>query len=569
MITRMIGCHSCLQSFAIRHIPNGPAQLTSHLDDCYTYEVMNTPEPQVVRHSQYGIALAGSVTWHHRCPYELHVWLNDNPKTADCYTKKSGIRYIKAAGMTSVQQRPKEAQPIVRAGIVARGNGAALRVPHQASRGFMPPTARAAAYIFWLLTAVNFLNYLDRIVFVAVGPALKEAFHLNDGQVGVTASAFLLVYTVAALPMGLVADRGSRTKIIAIGVALWSLATWYTAIAHTFAELFVGRAVLGIGEASYIPAGAALLAAYYPAARRAEVLSRWGASTLVGTAVGFIAGGVIAQHIGWRFAFVLCGPPGLLLAWLIWRATDRQAYDEADRRALAAQAPYAPRGAHGLWHALAGMAAQVRAVLRSPTVRLTILLQALGLFVATPSLVFVPIYLKTHFHLGLQTTALVTGGVLIPAGVLGTVAGGWLADRLGRHYAGGRMLAVVIGFAGAAPFFIVGFLSHSLVMLLAFAFVGVFFLNMYSGPLNAIAQDVVPVTLRASALAVIMTLAHLLGDVGSPTLVGSLTDHSRSHNVAHILAYCSGPALIAAMFLALWARRLYAREVGTTASPGK
>lgn len=473
--------------------------------------------------------------------------------------------------MTSVQQRPKEAQPVVRASIPTRSNGVAVRAPRLISRGLMPPTARAASAIFWLLTAVNFLNYLDRIVFVAVGPALKEAFGLHDGQVGVTASAFLLVYTVAALPMGLVADRGSRTKIIAIGVALWSLATWYTAIAHTFAELFVGRAVLGIGEASYIPAGAALLAAYYPAARRAEVLSRWGASTLVGTAVGFIAGGVIAQHIGWRFAFVLCGPPGLLLAWLIWRATDRKAYDEADRRAaqaLAARMPTVSRATHGFWSALAGMFAQVRAVLRSPTVRVTILLQALGLFVATPSLVFVPIYLKAHFHLGLQTTALVTGGVLIPAGVLGTIAGGVLADRLGRRYAGGRMLAVVIGFAGAAPFFILGFLSQSLALLLAFAFVGVFFLNMYSGPLNAIAQDVVPVGLRASSLAVIMTLAHLLGDVGSPTLVGTLTDHIRGHNVAHVLAFCSGPALILALFLALWARRLYAQETPATESVG-
>jgi MFS family permease len=509
------------------------------------------------------------VTWHSKCPYNLLVKLYGGLNITDCYTKKQNGIQAKAASMTSVQQRPKTARPLVRTSIA--GRSARVRVPRQGRRGLAPPTARAASTIFWLLTAVNFLNYLDRIVFVAVGPALKESFHLNDGQVGVTASAFLLVYTVAALPMGLLADRGSRTKIIAVGVALWSLATWYTAIAHTFAELFVGRAVLGIGEASYIPAGAALLAAYYPAARRAEVLSRWGASTLVGTAVGFIAGGVIAQHIGWRFAFVLCGPPGLLLAWLIWRATDRQAYDEADRRVLAAQAtqmPAAPRGIYAVPHALASMVAQVRAVLRSPTVRLTILLQALGLFVATPSLVFVPIYLKTHYHLGLQTTSLLAGGVLIPAGVLGTIAGGVLADRLGRRFAGGRMLAVVIGFAGAAPFFILGFLSQSLVALLIFAFVGVFFLNMYSGPLNAIAQDVVPVTLRASALAVIMTFAHLLGDVGSPTLIGTLTDHTRSHNVAHVLAYCSGPALIAAMFLGLWAMRLYAHETGATATVG-
>jgi MFS family permease len=460
--------------------------------------------------------------------------------------------------MRTTARRPL--RPVVRSAIQSKHS------PVQAGRfprhtPLLPPSARAASTIFWLLTAINFLNYLDRIVFVAVGPDLKAAFHLDNGQVGITASAFLLVYTLAALPLGLLADRGSRTKIIAVGVALWSLATWYTAIAHTFVELFIGRAVLGIGEASYVPAGAALLAAYFPLARRAEVLSRWGASTLVGTAVGFVAGGVIAQHLGWRFAFVLCGPPGLVLAWLMWRATDRQAYDEADRQTAPAAQAHLARQARDLWQTLSGGIAQIRGVLRSRTVLITIFLQALGLFATTPALIFVPIYLKTHFHLTTQTTALLAGGVLIPAGVLGTLLGGWLADRLGRRFRGGRMLAVVIGFAGAAPFFIAGFLAQNLIVLLALAFVAIAFMNMYSGPLNAIAQDVVPVTLRASALAVIMTAAHLLGDVQSPTIVGTLADHIASHNLAYALVLCGGPALVLAALLAMVAVRVYAAEM--------
>ncbi|MBA3824891.1 MAG: MFS transporter [Ktedonobacterales bacterium] len=422
-----------------------------------------------------------------------------------------------------------------------------------------PPTQGAARYVFWVLTAINFINYLDRIVFVAVGPQLKLDFHLNDAQVGMTASAFLLIYTLFALPMGLLADRGARTRIIAFGVALWSLATWYTAIAHTFGELFVGRAVLGIGEASYIPAGVALLAAYFPRAQRAQVLSRWGASTLVGTAVGFIAGGVIAQHFGWRLAFFICGPPGLVLAWLIWRAADRQAYDEADRRSASQLRTTQPRVAPGSgW--LATLAGQARAVLRSPTVRVSIFLQALGLFVTTPAIVFVPIHLKEHYHLGIQTTALITGAVLIPAGVLGTLLGGAMADRLSQRFAGGRMLAVAIGFGGAVPFIVTGFLSANIFMLLGLSFVGALFMNMYNGPLNAAIQDVVPPALRASALAVIMTIAHLLGDVGSPTLVGAVAGKLASHNVMHALVIFAGPALTLAAILALLAARTYARE---------
>jgi len=470
--------------------------------------------------------------------------------------------------MTSTERREAPPQPVVRHPIAGKPGGPA-RAPRLMSQVLTAPTTQAAGKIFWLMTAINFLNYLDRIIFVAVGPALKVSFHLNDAQVGVTASAFLLVYTLAALPLGLLADRGSRTKIIAVGVALWSLATCYTAIAHTFWELFAGRAVLGIGEASYIPAGAALLAAYFPMKRRAQILSRWGASTLVGTAVGFIAGGIIAQHFGWRVAFVLCGPPGLLLAWLIWHSADRMAYDEDDQQTaakLAAQAPYVAAHGSGLGHFLAGWVAQVRTVLRSPTVRVSILLQALGLFVTTPAIVFVPIYLKEHYHLSIQTTAFLAGGVLIPAGVGGTLFGGWLADRLSLRSKSGRILAVAIGFGGAAPFFIAGFLSQNLIMLLSLAFIGTAFMNMYNGPLNAAIQDVVPAALRATALAVIMTAAHLLGDVGSPTLVGLLAGRMAGHNVAHALVICGGPALAVGAVLALYAARLYAREVHT---PGK
>src|SRR5579885_2227342 len=166
--------------------------------------------------------------------------------------------------MTSTERRAVMPKPVVRSPIAGKANIGVNPEPRPTNQGIVPPSARAANTVFWLLTAINFLNYLDRIIFVAVGPELKSAFHVDDAQVGATASAFLLVYTLAALPMGLLADRASRTKIIAVGVALWSLATWYTAVAHTFGELFAGRAVLGIGEASYIPAGAALLAAYFP-----------------------------------------------------------------------------------------------------------------------------------------------------------------------------------------------------------------------------------------------------------------------------------------------------------------
>ncbi len=439
-------------------------------------------------------------------------------------------------------------------------SGAGGRSRGQRSSALLRPPARGLALsVFWVLTGINFLNYLDRFVFVAVGPQLKGDFHLSDSQVGLTASAFLLVYTLAALPLGLFADRSSRTRIIALGAAVWSIATWYTAIAHTFVELFLGRAVLGIGEASYLPAGAALLAAYFAGDERATVQSRWGASSLVGTAAGFVLGGIIAGHFGWRWAFVICGAPGLVMAWLAWRLPDRVAYDKADlgdRR----DAPDTRRR-HRFGDAFAGLVAQARRVLRSPTVRIIIAVNALGLLVTTPAVVFVPIYLHEHFHRGVQTTALLTGGVLVPAGVGGALLGGVLANALSRRYASGRMLAAGIGFACAVPFFIAGLLARDLVVLLALSFFAVLFMSMYNGPINAAVQDVIPGTLRATAAAVIMTLAHLLGDVSSPTIVGALAGHLAGHSVARALIIVGAPALTLAAIVALLGAGVYAREL--------
>ncbi|MGN6759642.1 MAG: MFS transporter, partial [Thermomicrobiales bacterium] len=134
---------------------------------------------------------------------------------------------------------------------------------------------RYARYVFWLMFAINFINYADRWVFAALSNQLKASFRFDDFQVGVLSSAFLLVYTLVAFPTGYVADRVSRKKIVAAGVALWSLATALTAIAGNFLVMLVVRSLVGVGEGSYYPAGTALLSAYTPPRQRATTLARW------------------------------------------------------------------------------------------------------------------------------------------------------------------------------------------------------------------------------------------------------------------------------------------------------
>src|SRR5262249_7334260 len=176
------------------------------------------------------------------------------------------------------------------------------------------------------LFGINMVNYLDRFVAIAVGPTLKAQFHLHDRDVGLLSSAFLLVYTIAAIPLGLLADRVARARVVAAGVALWSLASGATAFVRGYAGLFLTRMGGGIGEARYFPAGTALLSAYFPQQRRARVMSRWSAGQLVGIAAAFALSGLFlhlfGEQVGWRLVFVLTAPPGLLLALLMRRVAE-------------------------------------------------------------------------------------------------------------------------------------------------------------------------------------------------------------------------------------------------------
>src|SRR6266571_3678159 len=166
------------------------------------------------------------------------------------------------------------------------------------------------------MVGINFLNYLDRYVGAAIVTPIKTEFHLSDAQVGLLATAFLLVYAIAALPFGYWGDRGVRKTVIGVGVSIWSLATLFSGLAANYVHLFLSRAAVGIGEASYYPAGTSLVSDYFPKEQRGRVMSIWGAGSAIGIAVGFAGGGFVADHFGWRTAFFFAAVPGLLCAFL-------------------------------------------------------------------------------------------------------------------------------------------------------------------------------------------------------------------------------------------------------------
>ena len=372
-----------------------------------------------------------------------------------------------------------------------------------------------ARYVLALMVGINLLNYLDRYVAAAVAPEVQDEFHLTNSEVGLFGTAFLLVYAIAALPFGYWGDRGVRKTVIGVGVTIWSIATVLTGFARSYAQLFLSRAVVGIGEASYYPAGTSLMSDWFPKEQRARVMSIWGAGSTIGIALGYAGGGYIADKLGWRAAFFIAGLPGMALALLAFQMR------EPLRGAVEKAGPAVARTAE----------ASVRKfldLLQIPTLRATIISQTLLFFVLASNAFWLPTVLQRRFDMSSTRAGLLSGGVIVVGGLVGTLAGGWLADRRALKSPSAHLETGIVGFLAGAVLIAIAILSPLNVGPIP-VFVPVFLLTvvclyLYSGPFTAVAQNVVSPGLRASAVTLLLFIAHVFGDSHAPFDIGYLSD---------------------------------------------
>ena len=378
-------------------------------------------------------------------------------------------------------------------------------------------------YVLAVMVGINFLNYLDRYILPAVATKIQGEFHLTDDQVGLLQSAFLLVYAVATIPFGIWADRGVRKTVIGIGVTIWSLATLFTGLARSYAQLFIARAVLGIGEASYYPAGTALLGDYFRKEGRGRAMSIWAAGTAVGIAVGFAGGGIVASTLGWRAAFYMTAVPGLIFAILAFGLR------EPLRGAAEARGPQTAKGPPITWKTFLGL-------LQIPTLRSTIAAETALFFVLGGAAFWLPTYLSRRFGLGTGTAGTLAGGVLVLGLLAGSLLGGIIADRLTiRRGAASNLPIGIAGCVAGAVFVALALLMPSLVLFVPMFLLGAACLYLYNGPYTAIKQNVVLPTVRASAVTLALLIEHLLGDSYAPFAIGKLSDALGSLQLALLI----------------------------------
>jgi MFS family permease len=361
-----------------------------------------------------------------------------------------------------------------------------------------------------VLTGLNGLNYLDRYVTAATLPLILADLALSDTAGGLLQSAFILTYSLACPVAGWLGDRQPRMRLAAAGVFVWSVATVASGLAPTYALLLVARAVIGVGEASYAVVTPSLLSDCYPPDRRARVLGIFYAAIPVGTALGYVLGGLVGEAFGWRAAFFVAGAPGALLAFLLTRLPEPQR-GALDPHGVGPPAPL------GIGAALRALAARRSYVVNTAA-------QVIYTFAMGGLATWMPTYFVRERGIPLGTAASTFGLILVVAGFAGTLVGGRLSDGFAKraqsaHFAlsGGTLVASV-------AFTLPAILAPDPVVFWPAMFVTLFLLFMNIGPLNAAMANVLPADLRARGFAVTTMVIHLLGDAASPWLIGVASD---------------------------------------------
>lgn len=410
----------------------------------------------------------------------------------------------------------------------------------------VPAVSREARSALVLLLLINLFNYLDRQVLAAVVPQIKQSFFGDNGAgpggtlatiltwcqqhlgfrpenalVGLLSMAFMSCYMIGAPIFGRLGERRSRWKLIAVGVALWSLASGASGLAGTFTALLLTRCFVGIGEAAYGPVAPALLSDLYPIQVRGRILSYFYLAIPVGSALGYVFGEQIARsglgpwaaHLfgggaeSWRWAFYLVVPPGLLLG--LWSLLRRDPVrGQCDPGAVATPARLGWRD-----HLV---------LVRTPSFVLCTLGMCAMTFAIGGIAFWMPSYLESRPGCGHSPTT-VFGAITVVAGLAATLLGGIAGDRLRPHFPGSYFLV-----SSAAMFAGVPLLLGTLVAPFPWAwgllFATCFCLFFNTGPTNTILANVTHPSLRSPAFALNILVIHALGDVISPTLIGLASD---------------------------------------------
>ena len=369
------------------------------------------------------------------------------------------------------------------------------------------PSERVPSYSWYalaVLTAVYVLNFLDRTLIYILFTPIKKEMAFSDFELALLGTtSFVIFYTLLGVPFGRLADRVSRTKLIAGGLAVWSLFSGLTGFANTFWTLFLCRVMVGVGEASLGPAALSLLSDYFPARMRATVQSVYSSGIAIGGGLAFFLGGWIGQTHGWRWAFYLLGFPGLALAGLVLFLREM------------------PRGR---MEQAASSSTDWRLIFRSKPL-LFIFAGYAFLGLASNNLgIWVPTFFVRVHGFSLLTIGVAAGLLSIVVGIPSMILGGWFSDRARRLFSGGRMAFTAMAGLASVPLWIALLYTNNIPLLIAVNIVLYGLTILWVGPATADVSDIAGPHLRGLAIGVFFSVVNILAyGIGAP-LIGKMSD---------------------------------------------
>ena len=369
------------------------------------------------------------------------------------------------------------------------------------------PSVAGATTALVLLTALNFVNYIDRYILPGVQEQVKHEFQISDALIGSLTFWFMVAYMCTAPITGWLGDRFPRKPMIVIAALFWSGINFFTAYVHSFDSLNIRHAALGIGEASFGIFAPALLSDFYPDDQRNRVLTIFNVAIPVGAALGYLVGGTVGEHYGWRMSFIVSAIPGVIIALLI-----AFFMKEPARGASQNEKARLEKGT-------------VLSLLKNKAYLSSILGYAAVTFSLGGISVWMPTFLQRIDGRTQSSAAYIMGAITVVTGLTGTITGGTIAQKWSRTNSKALYLVPAISAALAVPPALLCFFGpHSLTLYGLGAAIFLIFLG--TGPVNAATLNAVRPEIRATAMAGQLLIIHALGDAISPGIIGAVSDRS-------------------------------------------
>src|SRR5258708_2657486 len=379
--------------------------------------------------------------------------------------------------------------------------------------GVVAKAAAGAKFALFLLFAINLLNFFDRQLLGALGEPIRHEFQLSDTALGFLGTIFTIIYAFVGLPLGALSDKWYRNRLIAIGTAFWSLLTAATGFAQNYAQIFVARLGVGIGEATCAPAGQSLIGDLFPPNQRAKAMGVFMLGLPAGIFLAYISAGAIATKFGWRAAFWFACVPGLILAVLALRIPEpvRGALDPGRVVTTAKDAGKS----------------SFMAVLGLPTMWWIIMSGIFHNFNMYAINSFNTPFLQRFHEMSLLHASYVSSISVGAVGAIGLLVGGWLADKMSAKRRNGRLVLSASAMAIAAPciFLSINQPKGSITAYIIFMTMGTITMFVYYATVDAAIQDVIEPRLRGTAVAIYFCFIYIPRPPIAPAATGFLSDH--------------------------------------------